>query len=286
MEPTQHPTPAGSDGPSALHELGVFFGKTVIVSVALVAIGIQGLYLYMDTTYWNSGSCNVELLPITGMISSYDYVDETGVTHVATTPESIASELERIAWDDTIVGIIADIDSPGGTPAASLRMMEALAASTKPVVARGGDYITSGGYMAALGASSIVASPSTDVGSIGVTISYLDQTKKNEKDGATWNSLASAPFKDYGSPDKPLTAEERALIERDLKVYHDAFVSLVAEKRGMSVDEVKALADGSSMPGSMALEKKLIDAVGDERAVLERLAAELGMDASELIVCR
>lgn len=49
---------------------------------------------------------------------------------------------------------------------------------------------------------------------------------------------------------------------RDLEIMHDIFVKAVSENRNLPIDKVKALADGSSMPGEMALENGLIDKIG------------------------
>ena len=89
-------------------------------------------------------------------------------------------------------------------------------------------------------------------------MSYVENSAKNAKDGLRYVPLASAQFKDYGDPDKSLTYVERILIERDLKMAHEQFVKEVAENRNLSVEQVAKLADGSSMPGSLALKNKLI----------------------------
>jgi protease-4 len=203
-----------------------------------------------------------------------------------TTPAFVASELKRLEYDDTVLGVIAYIDAPGGTPAAAERIMNVLASSRKPVVAQGGDMMTSGGYLAALGALRIIASPYTEVGAIGVTYSYVDNVKKNETEGLSYVELASAPYKDYGDPNRPLTDAERALIKRDADIYHNIFVDQVALRRALPREEVARLADGASMPSSMALEHKLIDGIGDEQEALIELAALLGVSSDTLEVCR
>jgi len=143
----------------------------------------------------------------------------------------------------------------------------------------------SAAYLAATGAKTIIASPFSDIGSIGVSMSYLDNTAKNVKDGLKYIPLTSAKFKDYGVPDKPLTTDERALIERDLKIYHNQFVKEVAENRNLSIEQVAKLADGSSMPGPLALENKLIDALGDQETVRAWFAEQLEIPLEEVVFC-
>ena len=106
----------------------------------------------------------------------------------------------------------------------------------------------------------------------------IPRTNQNAKDGLTYNSLIVGKFKDYGNPDKTLTEEEKGLIMRDLEITHDIFIKAVSENRNLPADEVKALADGSSMPGQMALENKLIDKIGGIYDVNDYLKEKIGED--------
>jgi len=144
---------------------------------------------------------------------------------------------------------------------------------------------TSGAYLAATGADTIYASPFSDVGGIGITMSYLDNSQKNSFEGLQYQELTSAPFKDYGSPDKPLTEAERALFQRDLAEYHNTFVAQVASNRNISTTEVERLADGSALPGTLALEEGLIDHLGNQESTRSWFAEQLGIDQSEVIFC-
>ena len=118
-----------------------------------------------------------------------------------------------------------------------------------------------------------------------MTMSYVENSAKNAKDGLRYVPLASAQFKDYGDPDKPLTYAERILIERDLKMAHEQFVKEVAENRNLPIEQVAKLADGSSMPGSLALKNKLIDTLGDQETARAWFAERLGMKTEEVIFC-
>jgi protease-4 len=196
------------------------------------------------------------------------------------------SLLSQAEYDPYIAGILAFVDSPGGEPVTSELIANGLKSSSMPVAAFIGEVGASGGYLVATGADTIIASPFSDIGSIGVTMSYLDYTQQNKTDGVEFVSLSSAKFKDSGTPDKPLTPEERALFERDLKIYHDEFVKQVADNRGMSIEDVMTLADGSTMPGSLALEAGLIDSLGGREDVREWFAQELGLASEEVVFCQ
>jgi protease-4 len=202
-----------------------------------------------------------------------------------TNADDVIASLRAAEADPNILGVIVNIDSLGGAPVASELIANALKNLSLPTVALIREFGTSGGYLAATGADTIIASPFSDVGSIGVTLSYLENWEKNAKEGLRFVSLSSGKYKDYGNPDKPLTAEERALLERDLKIYHDQFVKEVSENRNLPIEDISKLADGSSMPGELALKNKLIDSIGDQETARAWFAGELGVSSEEIIFC-
>jgi len=159
---------------------------------------------------------------------------------------------------------------------ASQEVAMALKTATKPTVALIRQYGASGGYLAATGADTIFASPFSDVGSIGVTMSYLSNYNKNSKEGLNYVQLSSGKFKDTGDPDKQLSNEERAYLMRDVLKMHELFVKEVAENRKLSIEQVNKLADGSTMLGEAALAKGLIDKLGTFKNVEEYLKELIG----------
>ncbi len=273
----------------------------IIVPIILVAILAPllfyvGLILWGDwhdewsgynaSSYIGDGYCNIAVVPVFGEIHSYGTLyDDYGNEMVSTNMTDTVALLEKAESELGILGVMALIDSPGGTPTAAEMITNELKKSIMPNAAYIADSGTSGGYLIASGADTIIASPFADVGSIGVTMSYLDYSKQNAEEGIEYISLSSGKFKDYGTPDKPLTDEERALLERDLAIWHDEFVRQVAANRDLSVEDVKKLADGSSMPAKLALEAKLIDAVGDKDVARNWFAKELNLSPEEVVFC-
>ena len=118
----------------------------------------------------------------------------------------------------------------------------------------------------------------SDVGGIGVAMSYLDYSQQNGQDGITYQQLSSGKFKDTGSPDKVLTAEEKELLMRDIKILHEAFVKRVAENRGLDIEQVEKLADGSTMLGRAAKENGLIDEIGNIYDAQKWIREKLGIE--------
>jgi len=231
-------------------------------------------------------SCNVMGVELHGDLVTYitpDSYDADGnLLYDESASQDIVFAINEAEKNESIKAIILEVDSYGGYPVAAEEVGQAIKKATKPTVAMVRTAATSAAYWASTGANVIFASALSDIGGIGVTFSYLDNSKKNAKDGLTYNSLSTGKFKDYGDPDKPLTAEERELLMRDLKIIHENFIRAIAANRDLDIEKVKALADGSSMPGQMALENGLIDRIGGMPEVKEYLKEKIG---EEVEVC-
>jgi len=235
----------------------------------------------------SDGYCNIAVVPILGEIHSYGAkYDSYGNQTISTNISDTLTLIEQANWDPNIYGIMALIDSSGGTPVAAEMIAEKLKSSQLPVAAYIAESGTSAAYLIASAADTIVASPFADIGSIGVTMSYLDYSKQNAEQGIEYISLTSGKFKDYGNPDKPLTAEERQLLERDLSIWHDEFVQQIATNRKLPIIDVAHLADGSSLPGKLALEAKLIDTVGSTNSVKNWFSEQLNVTSEDIVFCQ
>lgn len=226
---------------------------------------------------------NVAVINIHGEIATY--LIESSSSEVsdpslldAVSSEEIVAYIDETEKDGDIKAVIVEIDSYGGYPVASEEIMNALKRMTKPTIAviRGG--AASGAYLVASGADKIYASEMSDVGGIGVTMSYLDYSRKNQQEGITYQQLSSGKFKDTGDPDKDLTAEEKELLMRDVKIIHEAFVKRVAENRGLDIEKVEKLADGSTVLGKAAKENGLIDEIGNIYDAEEWIKNELKIE--------
>lgn len=267
----------------------VSFGREVLsIILKIVAVIFTFVFILGVSDAWYSqsaisdGMCNVAVMPIEGVIMPFAGYDDYPLV---TTPGSVRSFLTDATEDEFIKAVLFEINSPGGTPVASEQISEMIQELSLPNVSLIGDMGASGGYLIAAAADTVIASPMSDVGSIGVTMSYVENSKQNEEEGLTFVELSSGKFKDSGNPNKPLSEEERTLFESDLELIHDQFVSEVALLRKMTIEEVDALADGSAMPGVRALEAGLVDALGGRALAKRHLADTLGIDESELKFC-
>lgn len=259
---------------------------SVLMRAAVVVISIFIVIIFLDAWYKldnvSDGTCNVAVMPIEGVILPFSSYDEYSLI---TTPGMVRDFITQAESDPFIEAIMLDINSPGGAPVASEQIAEYVRMSSLPSVSLIGDIGASGGYLIAASADTIISSPMSDVGSIGVTMSYLENSKKNEEEGLTYVQLSSGKFKDAGSPEKSLTDEEREMFERDIRIVHEEFVKRVASYRNKSVEEIEKLADGSALPGVKALEAGLVDHLGNRQTAKEVLSGILGVGIEDVVFC-
>jgi len=266
-----------------------FLGAGVACAIVLWWAGVLPPLFFSDASYQY---CNVLKVPVHGTIvtvrpeaspasiSPEDPEDDAYTLPPTDPTYAVSSEIEEMlraaATDPTIKGLLVDIESYGGGPVAGDEIASAIRRFGKPSAAVIHEIGASSGYLAAAAADIVFASEDSSVGSIGATGSFIDQSKKNEKEGITYHQLSSAPYKDTFSPDKPLTEAERALIMRDIKISHDNFVRLIAEYRNQPIEKIAAVADGSTMMGKSALEAGLIDEIGGTEEALGYLEQAIG----------
>lgn len=205
-----------------------------------------------------------------------DKIGVVEVTGVIETAEEIIEELNDFRDDDTVKAIVLRIDSPGGAVAPSQEIYTEVkkVVAEKPVIVSMGSVAASGGYYIAVGAQKIVANPGTMTGSIGVLMEFANYEELLKKIGWRNEVVKSGRFKDIGSPDRPMTDDDRRILQAMIDDVQDQFVAAVAEGRHMETGKVRALADGRIMTGRQAQAAGLVDELGGLEDAID-LAAEL-----------
>jgi len=171
--------------------------------------------------------CNVYGINLHGEVVTYhspdSYNDSDTLMYDQTSADDVTWVVKNAQDNESIKAIVVEIDSYGGSGEAGEEMMRAFKDSKKPVVAFIREVGLSAAYLAATGAQTIFASKISDVGSIGVTASYLQETEKNKKEGLTYVDLSSGKYKDSGNPSRAISTDEKAIIMRDIVL--DPFLS-------------------------------------------------------------
>jgi len=186
--------------------------------------------------------------------------------------DKFSRELRKLRRDDEVKAVVIRVNSPGGSALASdiiAREVE-LTKSVKPVVVSMGDYAASGGYYISALADSIFAEKETLTGSIGVFGLIPNfQGLLNNKLGIHVDEVKTGKYADLlTSLDRPLTEEEKTIIQGEVDRVYNTFTDRVAKGRSMNVADVDSVGQGRVWTGSQALERGLIDGIGDlDRAI-------------------
>jgi len=184
--------------------------------------------------------------------------------------------------------VVLSIDSPGGLVSGCLETAQHLramcAAAGVPLYAYVDGTATSAAYALATAASYIAAPPSAQIGSIGVLRPLVDASRQAEMFGLKFTLVASGARKTDGAPEVPTSDEAIAEAQRHVNELAEMFFALVAEHRGVSADEVRALEAGI-VHGAEAKRRGLIDEVTTLDALLASItsgaANEDDMDEEE-----
>ena len=179
----------------------------------------------------------------------------------------LQENLDRAAADRRVRAVVVRINSPGGTVTASDLMHGQIRAfrerTDKPVIAVMMDVSASGGYYVACACDHIVAHPTTVTGSIGVVMQTFSLAGTMQKLGIRADAIKSGPYKDAGSPLRDLQQAEREVFQKLIDEFHERFVEVVdAGRPGLSVEQIRALADGRVYSGKQAQELGLVDQLG------------------------
>jgi protease-4 len=216
----------------------------------------------------------IAVIPLNGTIAG---ASQQGLlTSGGITPKLVRNYLTKARADGFVKAVVLRIESPGGSAAASQEIANEIRRfreeTGKPVVVSMGSVAASGGYYISVYADRIVANPATLTGSIGVISQLIYIEGLLEKLGLEMEIIKAGEHKDMGI--RPLTDEERQIMQAITDDLYEQFVSAVAEGRHLPPDTVRELATGQLYTGGQALELGLVDELGDQNRAIE-LAAEL-----------
>jgi len=195
---------------------------------------------------------------------------------------TLSESLRKARLAPDVQAVVLRISSPGGSALASdiiWRETQLLQEAGKTLVVSMGDYAASGGYYIAAGADRIFANPTTITGSIGVfgMLPYADELLK-DKMGLGFDDVRTHSHAGIGLDAKLDAVQMEAMNAAITSIYND-FVNIVGDGRGMSFEEVDAIARGRVWTGSDAVEVGLVDELGDLDAAIADAAARAGLDS-------
>ena len=205
--------------------------------------------------------------------------------------QQILDMLDNAMQDQTVDGIVLEVDSPGGGLIESEeihdKVVEAQEEYDKTVYASMGGMAASGGYYVSAPADYISAHPSTLTGSIGVVLSGglggLNFSELLEDLGIEDNTVTTGPYKDILSGTREMEEDEEEMLQEMADEMLNEFVDVIVEGREMPEDEVRDLADGRIYTGNQALDNGLVDGLGNLDDTVETMQENLGLEDSQVV---
>ncbi|MCE5230640.1 signal peptide peptidase SppA [bacterium] len=295
--PAYQPPPKPKRGPirTFFRIILLLIGIVVFLFIALIVLGVVAAL--MDSGNFSIGE-KIGVVRIDGVIMQ------------GQNSQFWIKEINDLAANERVKGIIVRIESPGGTVGASQELYSAVRNcrdSHKKVWVSMGDVAASGGYYIASAGERIFANKGTLTGSIGVIFSKADISGLSQKIGYATEVVKSGKFKDSGDPMRKLTPEEQAMfqglinntygqfiddvyamrrpaLEAALKKFPDSGWERYGFKRPQEATSqtlprefLKQVADGRVYTGEQALELGLVDQIGGLEETAEKFGKALGI---------
>lgn len=187
---------------------------------------------------------------------------------------SIVKKLGKLARDSSVKAVVIRVNSPGGSAYGSEQMWHAVSVlkEKKPVVVSMGDYAASGGYYMSCNASRVLAEPNTITGSIGIFGVVPNVEGLVSKLGITFDEVKTNKYSNFGDISRPLTPEERNIMQGYVDRGYELFIKRCADGRGLSLDSINKIGQGRVWSGADALQKGLVDGLGDLNDAIETAA--------------
>lgn len=234
-----------------------------ILVIAVILAGVAEYYLVTkDKIVYGGGDPYIGVLYAEGTIqSSSSASSQDSYQH-----DWIMARVDDMMNDPDNEGIMLYVNSPGGSVYQSdelyLKLKEYKETTERPFYVYFGETAASGGYYIAAAGDYICANRNTLTGSIGVYMGpILSAEGLLKKLGIEVDIIKSSKNKAMGNGYENMTDEQRAIYQSVVDEMYDQFVSVVAEGRGLSAEQVRTLGDGRVYTAAQALENGLIDRI-------------------------
>lgn len=206
----------------------------------------------------------------------------------------LAKTIRKVREDDNIKAVVLRVNSPGGSALTSdiIWRETELLSKTKPLIVSMGNVAASGGYYISCAADTIVAEPTTLTGSIGIFGLFFSGEKLiKDKIGITTDVVKTNDHSDFGGSyplplpisSRPLTAYERSILQNFVNQGYETFLNRVMAGRGLTHDELHAIAQGRVWTGQDALKIGLVDVLGGLEDAIQIATAKAGIENYSLV---
>lgn len=257
---------------------------SILCVFALIALTMWSCTSMVSSSFGSLGAAST--------VDDLDYLTSDAVGVIAidgtiqydgttSSPEGLKAQLDRAAENNHVKAIVLRVNSGGGTATAGEEMAQYIKefreSTGKPVVVSSASINASAAYEISSQADYIYTAKTTAIGAIGTVMQVTDLSELLDKLGISVDNIASADSKDSSYGTRPLTEEERAYYQAQVDQINATFIETVAAGRGMTTEEVTALATGMTFTGIDAVNNGLADDIGTQEDALAKAAELAGM---------
>lgn len=265
-------------------------GAAVIVLVVIIVAVAVAVWVLPGTKAYSPFGKKIAVLDIRGPINS---------------SEGLIKIIHAYRDDPTVAAVVLYVDSPGGSVAPVQEIYTELVRlrdKNKKIYAYMSTLGASGAYYVACSSEKIYASPGTLTGSLGVVMTFTNVEGLFGKIGLSSRTIKSGRYKDIGSPFRPMTPEEEALLGETVDDVYQQFLDTVVEARRPAIAaKLKAegeespsryrvrhyvlkYADGRIFSGRQAQKAGFVDELGNFQQCLKDVAKEVGIKGRPPVV--
>ena len=220
------------------------------------------------------------------IVYAYGNVNQGKGSDLSIGSETVCKAIEKAANNDKVKAIVLRVNSPGGDAIASELITNEVikAKKKKPVIISMGDVAASAGYEMSSNASYIIANQTTITGSIGVfgVIPNFGRALKN-KIGITFDTVKTHANSNPISVFTPMTAEAKAMMQRNVENFYTNFITKVAQGRGKTPEYINTIAKGRVWSGIDAKPIGLVDEFGGLKKAIQVAANKANLKSYGIV---
>lgn len=209
--------------------------------------------------YTVEGRPEIAVVPIYGILAkNAGFMEE--VCHGVTDINGIQHAIAQAAAAKEVKTLILDLATPGGQvtgiPEIAATVRNVTQMRGKTVYAFTDERCCSAGYWIGSQADEFYTTPSATVGSIGTYLAWLDESVKMQLEGVRLEFFGAGKHKGMGLPGKPLSQEDRALLQGKVEEINGWFTGAVTAARPKVSEETM---QGQTFNGPEAVARHLAD---------------------------
>ena len=214
---------------------------------------------------------DVALIPVHGIIGKH--LSELEMLCGGCSLDAVQDQIEEVGGDDGIQHVVFDFRTPGGTVTGVPEIGELIAeltANKDNTLAFTDSLCCSAGYWMASQCAVIAVTKSSILGSIGVRAYYEDASRYYKNQGVEPQEFSSGKFKTMGSPYRPMTDEEKAMIQKRVDDYGAEFRDAVRSTREIQDDKMEGQIFSGKEAAAIGMADYIVKGIDD---AIEKLLA-------------